>query len=411
MKTMKRLTAALMLVVVMLVTVLPVSAADGTLVYSTESNSGVRHIVCTTLAGTSAGNYYTGNYTYETLSQLSGTALFNKLNELLTQTHTKDSTYSDCRDMAVQTDCEANDGRVNLIYTSYSATRADYGGNTGTWNREHVWPKSLGGFDTDGPGADLHHIRPSDAKANSTRGNDLYGYVTNGNNAIASSLVGSSVVAGKKGGGYFEPLDNVKGDVARICLYVYARYGADTDYPKCAKITNVFQDVDTLLEWCALDPVDTWEMGRNEVVGAFQGNRNVFIDYPEYAWLLFGKEVPTDLITPSSDAADEIPACRHTETALRNAKTATCAVAGYTGDRYCNACKQLVETGRTIPVKSHVFEKDGKQLEYCYQCGTTQTASTTPEKNDQTVIIIIVAASAVAVVGSVIIIKKKRNKL
>jgi hypothetical protein len=51
-----------------------------------------------------------------------------------------------------------------------------------------------------------------------------------------------------------------------------------------------------------MDPVDTWEMGRNEVVEAYQGNRNVFIDYPELAWLLFGEEVPDDMVTPSGIA-------------------------------------------------------------------------------------------------------------
>ena len=57
-----------------------------------------------------------------------------------------------------------------------------------------------------------------------------------------------------------------------------------------------------LLEWCELDPVDTWEMGRNEVVQKIQGNRNVFIDYPELAFKLFDKEVPSDMTTPSGEA-------------------------------------------------------------------------------------------------------------
>ena len=79
---------------------------------------------------------------------------------------------------------------------------------------------------------------------------------------------------------------------------MYVRYGGSSSYT-CNSITNVFQSIDVLLEWCALDPVDTWEMGRNEVVEDIQGNRNVFIDYPELAWLLFGKSVPTNMTTPS----------------------------------------------------------------------------------------------------------------
>ena len=95
-------------------------------------------------------------------------------------------------------------------------------------------------------------------------------------------------------------VDNVKGDVARICLYVYARYGGEIG--QCSSITNVFQSVDVLLQWCALDPVDDWEMGRNDMVWAIQGNRNVFIDYPEYAWLIFDREIPADMATPSGMA-------------------------------------------------------------------------------------------------------------
>ena len=149
----------------------PIAGAQGTQpsTYSKEYNSGQRDVWCPTLSGTSAASYYTGNYTYEKLSSLSASALKTSLNTLMKSTHKKTSSYDDCRDMAVNTDCENEDGRVLLLYTSYSATRSQYNG----WNREHVWPKSLGGKnDSDyGGGADLHHIRPSDAVVNSTRGN------------------------------------------------------------------------------------------------------------------------------------------------------------------------------------------------------------------------------------------------
>ena len=198
----------------------------------------------------------------------------------MTSTHKYISSYDDCHYRADQTDCENNNGKVLLLYTSYTATMDQYNG----WNREHVWPKSLGGNNTSGGGADLHHIRPSDAVVNSTRGNKKYGYADGG-----KAVNGSNPATGYLGGHYktyFEPLDNVKGDVARIVLYVYVRWGTAWG---ADSVTEVFQSVDVLLEWCELDPVDTWEMGRNEVVENIQGNRNVFIDYPELAWTLFGK--------------------------------------------------------------------------------------------------------------------------
>ncbi len=262
--------------------------------YSSEYNSGTRDVVCTTLNGTSAASYYK-NHDYDDLSEMSANEIFSSLQALMRNTHSYTSSYNDCHYKANRTDCTNGSGNVSLIYTSYSANMNQWNG----WNREHVWPKSLGGNNTNGGGADLHHIRPSDAGVNSSRGNKKYGE----SGASSTNKYGTDPAVGVLGGAYnntyFEPLDNVKGDVARICLYVYVRWNSDWG---ATSITKVFQSVDVLLEWCELDPVDTWEMGRNEVVGKIQGNRNVFIDYPEYAWLIFGKDVPSDMTTPSGEA-------------------------------------------------------------------------------------------------------------
>ncbi len=289
----KRLLAALLVLFILaqyLPGIIVVSAAD-TLQYnySGTSNSGKRDEVGTTLNGTGAADYYGTDYDYATLSQQSSSALLSSLRTLMTSTHTKTSSYDNCKNMADQTDCELNNGKVTLLYTDVSTTSSD-------WNREHVWPKSLGGFSTSGPGADLHHIRPTDNQVNTNRDNNKYGNVSNGTSSYGKNAA-NGVLGGYYNSTYFEPLDNVKGDVARICLYMYVRYGGS--YSKCSSITNVFQSVDVLLQWCQEDPVDTWELGRNEVVEGYQGNRNVFIDYPEYAWLLFGKSVPSNMTTPS----------------------------------------------------------------------------------------------------------------
>ena len=324
-----------------------VAASDQPSKYSTEYNSGQRDVVCTTLDGTSAASYYTGSYTYDRLSELSADSLKSNLSTLMKNTHKKTSSYNDCRDMADQTDCENEDGRVLLLYTSYSATMSQWNG----WNREHVWPQSLGGGNTSGGGADLHHIRPSDAVVNSTRGNKKYGN-TNGGTAKYGSNPASGYLGGYYNSSYFEPLDNVKGDVARICLYVWVRWGSSWG---ADSITEVFQSVDVLLEWCELDPVDTWEMGRNEVVGAYQGNRNVFIDYPEYAWLIFGREVPDDMVTPSGEAMSGAVSCAHTNTEIRNKTDVTCTTDGNTGDTYCKDCGKLIKSGTVTAAKGHII--------------------------------------------------------
>ena len=292
MKKLTKITSVLIIVAILL-SMLCISTSAAT---PTVYNTGTRHVICTSLS-TMAKGYYTSGYSYDTLSEKSSSELLSSLRKLMTDTHSYKSSYNDCRDLVKYTDGNNN---IVLIYSSVTVTRDDYiNDRSNGWNREHVWPKNLGGFGESGAGADLHHVRPSDSQINNTRSNKLYGNVASGSQATGTSLV-SGMSGGTYNANYFEPLDNTKGDVARICLYVYARYGDELS--KCSSITNVFQSVDVLLEWCELDPVDEWEMGRNDAVYAIQGNRNVFIDYPEYAWLLFDKEVPDDMKTPSGKA-------------------------------------------------------------------------------------------------------------
>ena len=327
--------------------------------YSSQYNSGQRDVIATTLNGTSASSYYTGSYTYAALSSLSSTALQSSLKTLMTSTHSYTSSYNDCHYKADRTDCENEDGRVSLIYTGYSATMSQWNG----WNREHVWPQSLGGGNTSGGGADLHHIRPSDAVVNSTRGNKKYGN-TNGGTAKYGSNPATGCLGGYYNSTYFEPLDNVKGDVARIVLYVWIRWGSSWG---ADSVTEVFQSVDVLLQWMELDPVDTWELGRNEVVQDIQGNRNVFIDYPEYAWLVFGREVPEDMVTPSGEASEG--ACNHEAGA-----SATCTTA-----QTCTKCDKVIVAalGHSWGTGSITTQPDctntGIKTYTCSRCSNTKT--------------------------------------
>ena len=431
---MKKLTRAIALICVTVILlsayVLPAFAAGEPAKYSTSANSGTRDVLCTTLSGTSAASYYTGSYTYESLSGLSSGALLSSLRTLMTSTHKKITSYSNCRDYE-----GGNSSNITTLYTSYSTSHSQYNSGNG-WNREHVWPKSLGGFDEEKAGADLHHIRPSENHTNSQRGNLKYGNASGGTE-IKGNL--SSLPGGYKGS-YYEPLDNVKGDVARICLYVYVRWG--DEYYKCSNINNVFQSVDVLLEWCELDPVDTWEMGRNEVVASIQGNRNVFIDYPELAWTLFGEEVPEGMSTPSrgsaggSDTPDvpdtpdtpdvpNIPTgpCTHTSTVIVNAKDATCIDFGYTGDTVCADCGEVISTGDDVPYPGHYYgkaevitqpteDKPGISRKVCVNCGEELLDFIPKLEKNYTVVIVVGISVGVVAVGGVtafIAIKKKRG--
>ena len=280
-----KLTALALAAIMLLSCLLVLTTAAQPAEYSSYANSGRRDELCLSLDGTGVSDYYTGSYAYDNLITMSAGNLKSSLQSLMKSTHKKITSYNDCRDLVFRVDCEQGDtSHATTLYTSYSMNTADW---SPAWNcnREHVWPQSLGGNNTSGGGADLHHIRPAEKGVNSSRGNKPYG-------ETASK-------------GFYEPADHVKGDVARIILYVYVRWNSEWG---ATDVTEVFESVDILLAWCEMDPVDTWEMGRNEVVEDIQGNRNAFIDYPELAWLIFGRDVPEGMITPSGSVLNgEIP--------------------------------------------------------------------------------------------------------
>ena len=289
---MKKYTRKLFSIFLALVIIFSLLAAIPSASAATFSyNTGKRGVVCTSLSS-KAKAYYTGSYAYSTLSTKTASTIKSSLKTLMTNTHSTITTYTNLKTYTKYSDATAGStSKMTLLYTSNSVSSA---WDSTVWNREHVWPQSLGTFTTANCGADMHHLRPADPKVNSTRGNLPYGIVRSGS-SYKTATTSSGSVGGYYTSTYFEPLDNVKGDIARILLYCYVRWGE-------SNLTDVIQSTDVLLSWCKSDPVDTWEMGRNDVVQGIQGNRNVFIDYPEYCWLIFGKSVPSGMTTPSGMA-------------------------------------------------------------------------------------------------------------
>lgn len=227
---------------------------------------------------------YTGSYYDKTNLNVSGNELKNNLRSLITNTHKHTTTYEELKKFTPKSDASlTNPSKVVLIY-SRKEVQGTWSDGGYYWNREHVWPKSLGGFGTSGAGADLHHLRPEDPVVNSTRNNFPFGEVKSGNKVKMSSQNGGEYTDNYLGGGYFEPQDCAKGDVARILLYLITRYS----YLETTGITVVAQSMKMILEWNELDPVDEWEMQRNDVTEGYQGNRNPFIDHPELAREIWG---------------------------------------------------------------------------------------------------------------------------
>ena len=161
------------------------------------------------------------------------------------------------------------------------------------YNREHSWPKSWFSGGEDGiPGRDLHHIFPTDGYVNFKRSNLPFGEV---NNATWTSENGSKLGPCKSSLGYtgtvFEPIDEYKGDFARAYFYMSTRYYTeDSDWGSSGMTTKAnLKDwaVTMLLRWSDNDPVSQKEIDRNNAVYGIQGNRNPFIDHPEYAHIIW----------------------------------------------------------------------------------------------------------------------------
>ncbi|MEO8002588.1 MAG: endonuclease [Arenimonas sp.] len=230
-----------------------------------------------------------------------------------------------------------NSSKVLDVYRNHSYTKVSGRAGTGTgltYNREHTWPNSLGFGSTTGnlglpyaPYTDTHMLYASDATYNSDRGNKPYGNCTlaagcgeratevnNGSGGGSGVYAGNSNWVKTPDGntGTFQVWGKRKGDVARAVLYMAIRYEGGT-HPVTGQNEPDLEVTDDrskivitssspaymgllsdLLQWHLADPPDAAERARNEVIFSFQGNRNPFIDHPEWATAaLFNSAKPT----------------------------------------------------------------------------------------------------------------------
>ena len=232
------------------------------------------------------GNYYNGLNT-----DLRGDNFRDKLATLITTTHKKQTSYDGLKGIFDDSDVDL-DGKngMKLFYTgtvvkSYSS----YGAN-----REHVWPKNGGkAFPASSKcGSDAHHLRPCDQQLNSTRGSLSFGEVaqTVGNivKQNGSSDYGNLCY---KSGSFFYPGVGYRGATARILMYVQTRWGNDytLTFVDGSGNNKTIGDFDTLYKWHLEEPPTREEIYRNNCVAAIQGNRNPFIDHPEYAYYIYSQ--------------------------------------------------------------------------------------------------------------------------
>ena len=234
------------------------------------------------------------NY-YAALEGKAGINLRQAITDLIADPETvRAQTYADVIDIVKEADQNPkNNNEVWLMYTEKSRPKLDFQFSSDSfekWNREHVFPRSRGGFysikeDEVADGKDIffttnadsirhgntdaHALRVVDSRENSRRNNQNYG-----------EYKGPS---GNNGSFY--------GDVARSAFFIALRYAG-------LEVVNGFPepylgklgDLQTLLEWHRIDPPDDFEMHRNNVVYTWQFNRNPFIDHPELVEYIWGNK-------------------------------------------------------------------------------------------------------------------------
>ena len=248
---------------------------------------------------------------YDQANNLSGDDLKEALHQIISNhvifPYTSNST--DTWDILQESDQDPNENNnMILVYTgrsqdkgyrdgsgNYSQYENGNGTQSNSWNREHIWPKSHGFPDEDDNAySDVHNLKPCDRSVNSSRGTKDFDFGGNQHSEASDCLTDSDS---------WEPPDYVKGDIARILFYMVVRYDPGVDHENNTfdlELVNyttpnntepILGKLSSLLDWHLSDPVDDFEINRNEIIFGFQENRNPFIDHPNLVNYLWGDNV------------------------------------------------------------------------------------------------------------------------
>tara|TARA_B110000090_G_scaffold42573_1_gene47553 strand:- start:2766 stop:4619 length:1854 start_codon:yes stop_codon:yes gene_type:complete len=262
----------------------------------------------------------------------------------------------------------------------------NYSNEGDCYNKEHVIPQSV--FSSNTPmQSDAHQLLPTDGRVNGFRGNFPFGRV-NDNNLVSQSGISNPTQNGSKLGanlnsgyssGYsgtvFEPINEFKGDIARIYFYFITRYEnqvgnwssfAMFDGSSDQVLQTTFLSI--LIEWHLSDPVSQKEIDRNNnIYYNHQNNRNPFVDHPEYVSMIWNPVTDTEAPT----AATNLIASNPTMSSIDLSWTAgTDNIAVNTYDIYVDDTNTLSTSNTSITVTGlaantefcfTVFAKDASQ--------------------------------------------------
>lgn len=168
--------------------------------------------------------------------------------------------------------------------TNLKSNQQGSNGGAGKWNREHIWARSRGIGETSdkGPATDGHNLRAEDSAVNSAKSNRDF-----------EEKEGDESFYGTHGTYSYVPKKSARGDVARTLMYMAVRWKKDYKLVLDDMAYNSSNEsrqgkISDLLEWHGKDPVDPYEIRRNNVVYKHQKNRNPFVDHPELVDFIFG---------------------------------------------------------------------------------------------------------------------------
>lgn len=252
------------------------------------------------IADSSTASYYSGNYYNSIDTSLRGDDFRDKLANLITTTHTDYTSYAGLANAYKTTDAVPNkSGYITWFYTGTEVKFSGFGGSGGQTNREHVWPKDGGNAfsETSECGSDAHHLRPTECNLNSTRGSKSFGEVEQSTQNVVNQNKSASYGDGTAdslcytSGSFFYPAAGYRGATARILMYVQTRWGNkfNLQFVDGAGHSKTIGDFKTLMKWHLEELPTQEEINRNQAVYEIQGNRNPFIDHPEYAAYIYSE--------------------------------------------------------------------------------------------------------------------------
>jgi len=212
-----------------------------------------------------AGNGFDYEGYYDYLACLDGRDLKRKLHDMI-DNH-RSIGYDGAR-YQIFAKLHNEDGYVEGVYTGITM-KTNSVPNANIMNTEHTWPQShFSGSESGTKKCDIHHLFPTDSKANSRRSSYQFGEVED----ITWQDGGSYLGYNTSGHKVFEPRDEHKGNVARAIFYFAVRYDQSVSH----------EEEQTLRMWNKVDPVDEEEFYRNAAIEDIQDNRNPFVDHPEF---------------------------------------------------------------------------------------------------------------------------------